>query len=240
MKPETRKYIQVFLVVALVAAGVRLAIIFHERHQPGRQSGTQAAAPPLDPTYYVVRKKLYPYDLKSARQLTQQPAWVIEGYKYYYYPYDPVRHHADFAHNAGLLGPIEKLKIRNVVTDLTPGAPDQRQVLALFEKMGKMYAVPIGVLKGRDYHIYSDEMFFIQDPHQLYNVWPKEVWQAIDQHQVKPGMDEIQVGFALGMGVPQPSEDSDVKTVNFPNGGKPLQITFRKGRAADIRPGGAS
>lgn len=240
MKPETRKYIQAFLVVAVIAAGVRLAIIFHERNQPGQQARKQAAAPALDPTYYVVPKKLYPYDLKSARQLTQQPAWVKEGYKYYYYAYDPTRRHADLAHDAGLLGPIEKLDIRNVVTDATPGAPDQRQVLAVFAKAGKMYGVPIGVLKGGDYHIYSDEMFFIQDPHQLYNVWPKEVWQSIDQHQVKPGMDEIQVSFALGMGVPEPSDDEDVKTVNFPNGGKPMRITFRKGRAADIRPGGAS
>ena len=236
MKPETRKYIQVFLAVALIAAAVRLVIIFRERHQPARQAQA-AAAPPLDPTYYVVPKKLYPYDLKSARQLTQQPAWVKEGYRYYYYPYDPARHRADFGHDAGLLGPIERLDIRDVVTDVTPGARDQRQVLAVFDKAGKSYAVPIGVLKGKDYRIYSDEMLFIQDPHQLYNAWPKEVWQAIDQRQAKSGMDEVQVSFALGMGIPEPSDDPDLKTVKFPNGGKPLEITFRHGRAVDIRPG---
>jgi len=239
MKAETRKYIQVLLAVALIAAAVRLVIIFRERHESGQQAKAKTA-PPLDSTYYVVPKKLYPYDLKSARQLTRQPAWVKEGYKYYYYAYNLVRHGADFAHDAGLLGPIEKLNIRDVVTDVTPGARDQRQVLAVFDKGGKSYAVPIGVLKEGSYRIYSDEMFFIQDPHQLYKVWPKEVWQAIGQHQAKPGMDEIQVSFALGMGVPQPSEDSDLKTVQFPNGGKPVEITFRKGRAVDIRPGGAS
>jgi hypothetical protein len=239
MKAETRKYIQVLLAVALIAAAVRLIIIFRERHEAVGQAKAKAA-PPLDPTFYVVPKKLYPYDLKSARQLTQQPAWVKEGYKYYYYPYDPVRRRTDFGHDAGLLGPIEKLNIRDVVTDVTPGARDQRQVVAVFDKGGKSFAVPIGVLKGGDYRIYSDEMFFIQDPHQLYNVWPREVWQAIDQHQAKPGMDEIQVSFALGMGVPQPSDEPDVKTVQFPNGGKPVEITFRKGRAVDIRPGGSA
>jgi hypothetical protein len=238
MKAETRKYIQAILAVALIAAAVRLVIIFHERRQSARQAQAQPA-PALDPTYYVVPKKLYPYDLKSAKQLTQQPAWVKEGYRYYYYPYDAARRHTDFAHAAGLLGPIEKLDIRDVVTDVTPGARDQRQVLAVFEKGGKTYAVPIGVLKGRDYQIYSDEMFFIQDPHQLYSAWPKEVWQAIEQHQAKPGMDEVQVSFALGMGVPQPSDDPEVKTVNFPNGGSPVEITFRHGRAADVRPGKA-
>src|SRR5512146_2928152 len=239
MKAETRKYIQVFLAVALIGAAVRLVIIFRERHESAQQSKAKAA-PPLDPTFYVVPKKLYPYDLKSARQLIKQPAWVKEGYKYYCYPYDRVRHHADFAHEAGLLGPIEKLDIRDVVTDVTPGVRDQRQVLALFEKGGKSYAVPIGVLKGGNYQIYSDEMFFIQDPHQLYKVWAKEVWQAIDQHQAKPGMDEIQVSFALGMGVPQPSDEPEVKTVQFPNGGKPKEITFRNGRAVEIRPGGSA
>jgi hypothetical protein len=52
-------------------------------------------------------------------------------------------------------------------------------------------------------------------------------------------MNEVQVSFALGMGVPLPSDDPDVKTVKFPNGGKPLEITFRKGRAEQIRPGAA-
>jgi hypothetical protein len=238
MKAETRKYIQVFLAVALIAAAVRLIIIFRERREAARPAKAAAAAP-LDPTYYVVPKKLYPYDLKSARQLTQQPAWVKEGYKYFYYPYDRGRRRSDFTHDAGLLGPIEKLEIRDVVTDVTPGARDQRQVMAVFDKGGKSYAVAIGVLKGRDYQIYSDEMFFIQDPHQLYNVWPREVWQAIDQHQAKPGMDEVQVSFALGMGVPEPSDDADIKTVKFPNGGKPVEVTFRKGRAVEVRPGGA-
>ena len=36
--------------------------------------------------YYVTPKKLYPYDLKSAQQLTQQPVWMKEGYRYTYYP----------------------------------------------------------------------------------------------------------------------------------------------------------
>jgi hypothetical protein len=236
MKAETRKYIQVFLAVALIAAAVRLIIILRERREPPPQAKL-TVAPPLNPTYYVVPKKLYPYDLKSARRLTQQPAWIKEGYRYYYYPYDSAHHRTDFAHDAGLLGPIEKLNIRDVVTDGTPGARDQHQVMAVFDKGGKTYAVPIGVLKGGNYQIYSDEMLFIQDPHQLYSVWPKEVWQAIDQHQAKAGMDEVQVNFALGMGVPQPSDDPEVKTVKFPNGGKPIEITFRKGRAADIRPG---
>ena len=47
------------------------------------------SSPPLNPDYYVVPKKLYAYDLKSAKQLTQQPVWVKVGYSSTYYRYDP-------------------------------------------------------------------------------------------------------------------------------------------------------
>jgi len=229
MTPETKLKIQLGLVIAVLVAGTRTALIFYERWAPEKS----AQAPPLDADYYVVPKKLYPYDLKSARQLTEQPVWVKEGYRYSYYPYRPGR--TDFSHEAGMLLPLQKLAIKDVVTDVTPGARDERQVMAVFDQDGKTYAFPIGSVKEGSYRIYSDEMLYIQDPHQLYKHWPPEVWQAIDQHQVKPGMNELQVDCAIGGGVPEGTGVSDVKTVDYPNGGKPLRVTFRNGKAADIR-----
>ena len=41
----------------------------------------------------------------------------------------------------------------------------QESVNAIFEKDGKKYSVPIGVKRGGDYRDSSDEMFFLQDPH---------------------------------------------------------------------------
>jgi hypothetical protein len=82
-------------------------------------------------------------------------------------------------------------------------------------------------------------MFFIQDPRQLYDAWPTDVWDAIAQHQVKPGMDELQATFAIGMGVPERSDDPAVKTVNYPNGGKPIVVTYRDGKAEAIKPASA-
>ena len=82
-------------------------------------------------------KKLYPYDLKSAKQLTQQPVWVKEGYRYTYFAYQPASKHVDFGHDAGLLGPIEKLAITDVVvaSNIVSGQP--KQVVATFQKEGK-------------------------------------------------------------------------------------------------------
>ena len=116
----------------------------------------------------------------------------------------------------------------------TPGVGDQKQLVATFEKEGNTFAVPIGVLKDGNYQIYSDEMFFIQDPRDIYKDWPPETWNSISKHEVKPGMNEFQVAFAAGMGIPQPSSDPATKTVNYANGGNPVSVTFRNGKAAEI------
>jgi hypothetical protein len=173
--------------------------------------------------------------LKSAKQLTQQPVWVKEGYRYTYYSYDPATKKVNFSHEAGMLGPIEKLAITDVVTAPSPEVGKQRQVVATFAKDGKHYGLPIGYEADGEYKIYSDEIFFIQDPHELYKHWSPDVWQAVEQHQVKPGMNEMQADFAIGMGVPDPGGDSDEKTVHYPNGGKPLVVVYHAGKATEIK-----
>lgn len=186
--------------------------------------------------YYITPRKLRPYDLKSAKELANQPAWVKEGYKYSFYPYEAAKKRTDFSREAGTLGPIEKLQITDVVTDVAPRAAGQRQLMALFEKDGKKYAVPIGSVKDGNYQIYSDEMFYIQDPRELYKHWTSDVWQSIERHEVQQGMNELQADFAIGMGMPQTSMDSTTKTVRYPNGGKPLTVVYRNGKAAEVKP----
>jgi hypothetical protein len=84
-------------------------------------------------------------------------------------------------------------------------------------------------------------MLFIQDPHELYNHWPSDVWSAIDQHQVKPGMSELQADFAVGIGIPESSSgESGNRTLNYPNGGNPLSVTYRDDKATLIKPAPAN
>jgi len=239
MSPETKHKIQLALLAALVLATLRAGYIFYQRHQERLRIEQAKKAQNVgysNPDYYVHPKKLYPYDLKSAKQLTQQPVWVKEGYRYTYYPYDPASKKVDFAHESGLLGPIEKLAIKDVVTATSAAAGQQKkQVMAVFQKEGKSYAVPIGYQGEGEYKIYSDEMFFVEDTHDLYKHWPPDVWQAVEQHQVKPGMNEMQADFAIGMGVPDPGDTSEQKTVHYPNGGKPVVIVYQDGKAANIK-----
>ncbi len=237
MDAELRKRLQIFLLAAIVVAGGRAAYVVYERHESRKEAEQPKPVPGLKADYYVTPKKLYPYDLKSARELTKQPVWVKTGYYHTYYPYNVARHKADFGHEAGLLQPLQKLSIQDVVTDSAPQAPGVKQVLARFELDGKDYAVPIGSEQGGKFKIYSDDMFFVQDPHELYKFWPADVWKAIDNHQVLPGMSELQTGFALGVGRAEGAGDYGARTLNYANGGKPLTVTFRDDKAVEIKPG---
>src|SRR6266568_4284674 len=187
MSPEAKRKMQLALLLAMVVEGLRAGYILYERHEDKVAAEKQKQAQNLgysNPDYYVSPKKLYPYDVKSAKQLTQQPVWVKEGYRYTYYRYDPARKQVDFAHEVGLLLPIEKLEIKDVVTAMLPtGKGARRQVVAVF------------------------------------------------QHEVKPGMNEMQADFAIGMGVPDAGDTSYEKTVRYPNGGKPVVVVYHDGKA---------
>ena len=238
MNPETKRKIQIVLLVAIAVAGIRAAYVVYQRRGDHKAiEAEKKEAPPLMADYYVTPKRMRPYDLKSAKALTEQPVWVKEGYKYSYYPFDTTKKRSDFSKEAGTLLPIQKLQIEDVVTDVSPGSADQKQMVAVFKLDDKTYSVPIGSVQAANYQIYSDEIFYIQDPRELYKHWPVETWQAIENHEVKPGMNELQADFAIGMGVPQSSMDSSAKTVKYPNGGKPLTIVYRNGKAAEIESG---
>jgi len=240
MSEEAKRRIQFALALALVVAGVRAGYILYQRHEDYVAAQKQEEARKAgysNADYYVTPKKLYPFDLKSAKTLTQQPVWVKEGYRYTYYPYDTARKRTDFAHEAGLPLPIERLEIKDVVAEMGPGGGSRKQLMAVFEKEGNIFAVPIGFESDGQYKIYSDEMFYVEDPHDLYKHWPADVWQSVAQHEVKPGMNELQADFAVGMGVPDAGASSDEKTVHYPNGGKPLVVIYRAGKASEIKAG---
>jgi hypothetical protein len=238
MDSEFRKKLQVFLVIAIVVAGARAAYIVYERHEAMKEDSTPKQETALQADYYVTPKKLHAYDLKSARQqLTEQPVWVKYGYLLTYYPYNAQRHKTDFGHEVGTLLPLQKLAIQDVVTDIAPQAPGNKQVMACFALEGKNYAVPIGAEKGGDFKLRADDIFFLEDPRDLYKHWPADIWQKIDAHEVQAGMSELQASFAIGVGVPEGSGDYGSRTLNFSNGGKPLVIAFLNDKAVEIKHG---
>ncbi len=235
---EGRKKLQMILLLGIVVAGARAGYIVYERHEALKEDQKPKANLVMKADYYVTPKRLHPYDLKSAKQLTEQPVWVRMGYYHTYYPYSAAAHKTDFGHEEGTLGPLQKLQIKDVVADVSPKAAGTKQVMALFDLEGKEYAVPIGVEKEGDVKIYSDDIFFMEDPRELYKYWPADVWKAIDEHRVDKGMSELQASFAIGAGVSEGTGGAyGSRTLHYANGGNPMVVSFENDKAVDIKAG---
>ena len=164
ISPGAKQKIQLILAAAILIAAVRAGYILYERHIT-RIEQARKRSTALNPDYYVVPKKLYPYDLKSARQLTQLPVWVKEGYRYAYYPYDLARHRTDFSHEAGMLLPLQRLAIKDIATDISPGSSDQRQVIAIFDQDGKFLAQwhQFGMPSGVAFSVNDEDLIYVFD-----------------------------------------------------------------------------
>jgi hypothetical protein len=239
MDPESSKKLQLLLAVAILIAAGRAGYIVYERHEAMKEEAKPKQEVAMKADNYVTPKKLRPYDLKSARQLTEQPVWVKAGYQLTYYPYDPQKRKADFAHAAGTLPPLKKLSIEDVVTDTSPEAPGAKQVMAVYSLDGKHYAVPIGAQKESEFKFYSDDAFFNEDPHDLYKHWPADVWSKIEAHEVQAGMSELQTSFAIGAGAPEAYSSGQYgsRTLHYTNGGKPMTVSFENDKAVEIKAG---
>ena len=98
-------------------------------------------------------------------------------------------------------------------------------------------ALPIGAFASDgSLKLIANDLFYIQDPHELYAHWPREIWKAIEAHQAKPGMNELQVNFALG--APQKASGGDYgdRTLQYSNGGRPVQVSFSNNKAVEVTP----
>lgn len=189
----------------------------------------------------VMPRKLYIDSLKSAQVLVGKPVWMKTGYEFDYYPYRG--HRVDVGHNAGLLPSVQRLDIRQIVTQEVPASlasripHGDRQIFAVFTLPGNAqeFATAIGYLQGSDASFLCDQIFYYDDPHQLYSFWPANIWQAIDQHHPIAGMNELQTSMAVG--AIQQSNSSSVgnRTVDYIAGPVTWQVTFQDDKATAVQ-----
>jgi hypothetical protein len=228
--------------ILLLTLAIRVALIYHERHDAGPAPETAAK---VDPDDLVFLKKLRPSSLADEKQLIGKTVWVSAGGQMDYYP--AAAHHADYAHSAGTLLGAEPLAIKDAFEQVAPKSATfripggDRQVLLAFtlpnsSDPAKLYAVPVGYKKGGDYTFMSDDIFFYDDPHQLFNYWGPKIWQAIDTHQVVLGMNERQVSLSLGQVSQSTSQDYGNRMVVYDNLGKPMAVTFVTNQVTAFRP----
>ena len=237
-----QKRIQLVLAVVLVIAALRVAIVFYERSRPieTRKPPERASSYRITIDDYIHLPKVFPYDLKSAQQeLSGKIVWVRAGNQLPYYSYSSATRHVAQDHQSGLLAPLEKLEIKDFVLQNGPRSPRQRQIMMIFNKIGDhvQYATKAGIEEQGSYTFYVNDAFFLKDPHELYNHWPAEIWNAIDHHEVKLGMNEFQAGLAVGTSVTGSSGDYGNRTMQYTNAGKPVTVTFSDNQAVKVEQG---
>jgi hypothetical protein len=226
--------------LVLVVFSIRIYFLWKERHEPMVQKPQQQQQMLTDDDI-VTPRKLYIDDLKSARVLVGKTIWVQAGFELDYFPY--AGHSVNFAHKVGVLPSVQALEIKDIALAKAPASIASRiplgdkQVYAIFELPGdtKQYATAIGSMQGTDSTYYCDDIFYYDDPHQMYKHWPADVWQAVDQHQPKPGMNELQVAMALGVIQQSDSSSYGNRTVHYDAGGKQWNVSFQHDKATNVQ-----
>jgi hypothetical protein len=227
----------------LLTLVVRVGMIYHERNAPGPVA--PAATGTVDPDELVFLKQQRPSSLADVKQLIGTTVWVSAGGQLDYYPC--AARHADYAHSAGTLLGTEPLVIKDAFEQVAPKSATFRirggdkQVLLAFTMPksadpAKLFAVPVGFKEAGDYTFANDEIFFYDDPHQLFSHWGPKVWQSIDAHQVILGMNERQVQLSLGQVSKSLSKEYGNRLVIFSNLGKPMAVTFVSNHVTAFRP----
>jgi hypothetical protein len=227
-------------VVLLLAVGVRVGMIYRERNAPD-ESVKPAAREVIPADELVFLKKKRPETLKDVKELDGTTVWVSAGGQLEFYPY--AGHTVQYAKSMGTLLGAEPIVVKDAVEQVAPkGATfripgGDKQVLVVFTRAGdaKEYAVPVGYRQAGEYTFYTDEIFFYDDPHELYKHWGPEIWKAVDAHQVILGMNERQVEMALGQVSKSTSKDYGNRMVVFANLGKPMAVTFVNNKVTAFR-----
>jgi hypothetical protein len=227
-------------VVLILAVGGEAFWLHHERNLPVVVKAPERAVTPDDDLVFLKQKR--PDSMKDAKELVGSTLWVSAGGQMEFYPY--VGHAAQYGKSAGTLLGAEPIVVKDAVEQVAPKTATFRipggdkQVLLVFTKPNetKEYAVPVGYKQNGQYTFQTDEIFFYDDPHELYKHWGPEIWKAVDGHQVILGMNERQVELALGQVSQSTSNDYGNRMVVFANMGKPMAVTFVKNKVTAFRP----
>ena len=231
------------VVILVLAVGIRVGLIYRERHEDVKP--VEVTQTKSDPDDLVYLKQMHPDSLKDEKDLIGKTLWVSAGGQMDYYPY--TAHKIDVSKSAGLLLGAQPLVVKDAVEQVAPKGMTYRipagdkQVWLVFtlpksDDPAKEFAAPVGYREGTTYTFLTDEIFFYDDPHTLYSHWTPDQWAAIDAHTVIPGMNERQVELSLGQVSKSESQDYGNRTVNFDHQGHPVDVTFAKNRATTIHP----
>lgn len=230
----------VITLISLAIGGIYLFSVFEHRRNPSVQPNANPEANQSRDNSAPVRM-MFPTSFDDVVKLQGTSVWMKNGYSMPYYPYEGGR--ILFSKPVGAIPPAQRLDLKKILKAVPPDDIDDgishgtRQVFAIFTLPGNptLYATVIGVIDSSQEGYFCDVLFYYDDPHSIYGYWPKNVWAAIDAHQVLAGMSELQVQMSIGHNEHTDSGSDANRTVTFDQAGKKWTITFANNHATSIQ-----
>jgi hypothetical protein len=237
---KTWQKILIPTLITFLIGGIYLLSVWKHRQSPGVVPPSEATQPLTQDDVAVVRP-LSPQHFDDLKQIAGTRTWMKNGYTIPYYPYAADK--VQFSKRVGLLPALQPMDVKKFIKAAAPANEDDgmghgsRQVFAVFSIPGKdgLFATPVGSVDGEQEAYFTDLLFFYDDPHGIYSHWPKDVWAAIDAHQVKPGMSELETRLSVGQKMHADGDTEGDRTVTYNQDGKQWTVTFRNNRATTIK-----
>ena len=228
------------LLIILALGGIYLFFVFKHRQEPTAAERQAAQQSPSGDEIAIDRQE-FPQHFDDVQELAGKSVWMRNGYSMPYFAYEGGK--VNWAKQAGVLAPVEKLDVKKAIKAPAPASVSDHiphgshQVLLVFTLAGSdaQYATPVGAEEGQQEQYFDDLLFFYDDPHTIYAKWPKDTWAAIDAHQPKQGMNELQMSLVLGQNVQTDSQNKGDRTITYDVNGKKTAVTFANDKATTIQ-----
>lgn len=236
---KTWQKILIPFVITIIVGGIYLFIVFKHRQEPGVSKQQQ---PQLTADQVAIVRLEFPQHFEDVKELEGKSLWMKSGYSMPYYPY--VGGRVQFTKPVAMIPPDQRLEVKKVIKAVIPAnihdniEHGDHQAMIVFSMPGgkDMFATPAGYMSGPiEEHYYDDMLFYYDDPHVIFSNWGKDMWQAIDAHQVKPGMSELQTRSAIGMRAQPDGQIEGSRTVDYDVNGKHIVVSYSHDKATSIQ-----
>jgi hypothetical protein len=237
---KTWQKIAIMTLITITIGGIYLFSVFEHRRNPGVLPETAPEHSLTSDDVAVVRMK-FMTSFDDVLKLQNTTVWMKNGYTMPYFPYQSG--HINFSKTKERIPSAQQLDIKKVIRAVPPADVDDgishgtRQAFAIFALPNSpdLYATVIGAIDGSQEEYFSDVLFYYDDPHTIYDNWPKNIWAAVDAHQVIPGMNELQTRMSIGQDQHVDSAAEGTRTITYNQAGKKWTITFVNNRATAIK-----
>ncbi len=217
-EPQERAWVPLValsLKIGLAIAVAYAAYDYFTRPGAGGGEAEQQQETLLQEDFYVYPSKTHITSYATADKLVGMELWTKEGWRWAAEP------------GERLLAPLEKVEPTRVYQH-------DGELRIEFDHDGE----PRWLMVGAGGSVFVDEIFFIEDPTELYGHWSEQDWERVENHEAWVGMSEFQAIFSLGYGRPvDVSPGGKTRIVEFAGRpeAEPVTITFRDGIASEVR-----